>query len=179
MAAIPVALLAGCDVSGTGEVQQWIAETRASVRPVVQPVAEPKQFSPQSYDGRGTIDPFDPQKVVMAVARQQQARASASAVKPDLDRRREALEGFPLDQVRMVGMLKQSDTNAALLEAAGTTYLARVGNYVGQNFGLITRITETEVQLKEIVQDAAGEWVERPAKLELQDAGASQQGRRR
>jgi type IV pilus assembly protein PilP len=111
----------------------------------------------------------------MAVARQQQARASTSSIRPDLDRRRETLEGFPLDQVRMVGMMRQSGTNVALLETSGATHLIRVGNYVGQNFGLVTRILETEVQLKEIVQDAAGEWVERPAKLELQESAARQQ----
>jgi type IV pilus assembly protein PilP len=70
----------------------------------------------------------------------------------------------------MVGMMRQSGTNVALLETNGATHLVRVGNYVGQNFGLITRISESELQLKEIVQDAAGEWVERPAKLELQEA---------
>jgi type IV pilus assembly protein PilP len=80
----------------------------------------------------------------------------------------------------MVGMMWQSGTNVALLESNGTTHMVRVGNYVGQNFGLITRISETEVQLKEIVQDAAGEWVERPARLELQEGPArSQQGSKR
>jgi type IV pilus assembly protein PilP len=58
--------------------------------------------------------------------------------------------------------------------------MVRVGNYIGQNFGLVSRITETEVTLKEIVQDAAGEWVERPAKLELQESPAgAQQGSKR
>lgn len=166
------ALLAGCLGSDEGEIQQWMAEVRQTMKPNTQPVPEPKEFTPYAYEGRSFVDPFDPQKVVMAVARQQQARVSASAIKPDLDRRRETLEGFPLDQIRMVGMMRQGGTNVALLETNGATHLVRVGNYVGQNFGLITRISETEVQLKEIVQDAAGEWVERPAKLELQEASA-------
>lgn len=168
-------LLAGCSAAGESEIQEWMKEVRASMRPTTQPVPEPKEFSPYAYDGRSQVDPFDPQKVLMAVARQQQARASTSSIRPDLDRRRETLEGFPLDQVRMVGMMRQSGTNVALVETSGTTHLIRVGNYVGQNFGLVTRISETEVQLKEIVQDAAGEWVERPAKLELQEAAARQQ----
>jgi type IV pilus assembly protein PilP len=179
---VPLAMasmLAGCGLAGSGDLQQWMDGVRKSTRPMVQPVPEPKQFTPLAYDGRGTVDPFDAQKVVMAVARQQQARASASAIKPDLDRRRETLEGFPLDQIRMVGMMQQTGANVALVESNGTTHLVRVGNYMGQNFGLVTRISETEVQLKEIVQDAAGEWVERPTKLELQEAAAAQQGRRR
>jgi len=169
---IPTAILtvAGCTASNEVEIQQWMADVRQTMKPTTQPVPEPKEFAPFAYEASTLVDPFDSQKVVMAVARQQQARVSASAIKPDLDRRRETLEGFPLDQIRMVGMMRQSGTNVALLETNGATHLVRVGNYVGQNFGLITRITESELQLKEIVQDAAGEWVERPAKLELQEA---------
>lgn len=174
------ALASACNWSSQSELQQWMAETRQAMKPNVQPVPEPKEFTPQAYDSKGLVDPFDGQKILMAVARQAQARASASAIKPDLDRRRETLEGFPLDQIRMVGMMVQGGSNVALLESNGATYMVRAGNYVGQNFGLITRISETEVQLKEIVQDAAGEWVERPARLELQEGPArSQQGRKR
>ena len=119
------------------------------------------------------MDPFDVQRVVMAMSRQQQVRATASTIRPDLERRREVLEGFPLDQIRMVGTIRQNNQDVALLQTGGATYLVRVGNYVGQNFGLVTRISEVEVQIKEIVQDAAGEWVERPAKLELQEAAGT------
>lgn len=178
MLAAPL-VLGACGFSSESEIQQWMAETRASMKPSTTPVPEPKVFTPHSYESRASVDPFDGQKIVMAVARQQQARASASSVKPDLDRRRETLESVPLDQIRMVGMMRQSGTNVALVETNGSTHMVRVGNYVGQNFGLVTNITEAEVQLKEIVQDAAGEWVERPAKLELQDAPAATQGRRR
>ncbi len=167
--------LVACGSSSEVEIQQWMADVRTTMKPTTQPVPEPKEFLPYAYEGRGSVEPFDPQKVVMAVARQQQARVSASTIKPDLDRRRETLEGFPLDQVRMVGMMRQAGTNVALLESSGTTHLVRVGNYVGQNFGLITRISEADVQLKEIVQDAAGEWVERPTRLELQEGPARQQ----
>ncbi|MGV3743108.1 MAG: pilus assembly protein PilP, partial [Burkholderiaceae bacterium] len=90
--------------------------------------------------------------------------------RPDLDRRREALENFPLDTVKMVGTLNRRGLSFALLEVDKVVYQAKVGNYVGQNFGMITDINETEIELKEIVQDAAGDWVERKAKLELQEA---------
>jgi type IV pilus assembly protein PilP len=168
-------LLAGCGMSSEAELQQWMSNLKSTMKPNTEPVPDPKEFAPYAYSGASQIDPFDPQKILMAVARQQQARASASAIRPDLDRRREVLEGFPLDQVRMVGMMRREGANVALVETNGATHLLRIGNYVGQNFGLVTRISETEVQLKEIVQDAAGEWVERPAKLELQQgAGGSQ-----
>jgi len=174
------AFLAGCGSSDESEIKAWMKGVRESTRVTMQPVPPPKEFAPFVYDSNGAVEPFDPQKILMAVARQQQARASASAVKPDLERRREVLEGFPLDQIRMVGMMHQGGTNVALLETNGSTHMVKVGNYLGQNFGLVTRISETELQLKEIVQDAAGEWVERPSKLELQESAASpQQGSKR
>ncbi len=178
-AAVLATLLAGCAGSDEAELRAWMDEQRKTMRPTTQPVPEPKQFSPYVYEGKALIDPFDSQKMLLAVARQAQARASASAIKPDLDRRREALEAFPLDQLKMVGTLRQQKSNAALIDAGGQTYMVRVGNYMGQNFGLVTKISETEVELKEIVQDAAGEWVERPSKLELQEAATRQQGSKR
>jgi type IV pilus assembly protein PilP len=173
-------VLAGCGASDESELRQWMKSVKDSTHATTQPVPPPKEFTPFVYDSAGAVEPFDPQKILMAVARQAQARASASAVKPDLERRREVLEGFPLDQIRMVGMMRQGGINVALLETNGSTHMVRVGNYLGQNFGVVTRITETELLLKEIVQDAAGEWVERPAKLELQTVAAGpQQGSKR
>lgn len=179
LAITAVAVLSGCSFSSDVEIQQWMASVRQDMKPTVTPVPEPKEFSPQTYDGRAAVDPFDAQKVQMAVARQAQARASASAIKPDLDRRREVLEGFSLDQIRMVGMMRNAGANVALLETSGQLHKVQVGNYIGQNFGLITHVSETEVQLKEIVQDAAGEWVERTSKLVLQEAVRPQQGSKR
>jgi len=178
-AALAIALSA-CGLSDEGEIQQWMADQRQAMKPTAQKVEEPKEFSPYAYEPHGQVDPFDPQKILMVVARQREERGSASAIKPDLERRREVLEGFPLDQIRMVGMMRQGGNNVALLETNGATHMVRVGNYAGQNFGLVTRISETEVVLKEIYQDAAGEWVERPQKLELQESQAgSGQGSKR
>ena len=177
--AVLAATLAGCGGGDEAELRAWMDDTRKTMRPTTQPVPEPKQFSPFVYEGKTLIDPFDAQKMVLAVARQAQARASSSAIKPDLDRRREVLEGYPLDQLKMVGTMRQQGNNAALIDASGQTFMVKVGNYMGQNFGLVTKIGETEVELKEIVQDAAGEWVERPGKLELQEAAARQQGSKR
>jgi type IV pilus assembly protein PilP len=175
-----IGLLSACGLSDEGEIQQWMAEQRQAMKPTAQKVEEPKEFSPYAYEPHGQVDPFDPQKILMVVARQREERGSASAIKPDLERRREVLEGFPLDQIRMVGMMRQGGNNVALLETNGATHMVRIGNYAGQNFGLVTRISETEVVLKEIYQDAAGEWVERPQKLELQvsQAGSGQGSKR-
>jgi type IV pilus assembly protein PilP len=176
--AVATCALAACGGGSESELRAWMDDTRKSMRPTTTPVPEPKQFSPFTYEAKMLMDPFDAQKMVLAVARQAQARASTSAIKPDLDRRREALEGFPLDQLKMVGTLRQQGNNVALIDASGQTFMVRAGNYLGQNFGLVTKISETEVDIKEIVQDAAGEWVERPGKLELQEAAARQGSKR-
>ena len=83
-----------------------------------------------------------------------------------------------VDGIQMVGTLTQNREMYALVRAGTNLFRVKKGNYMGQNFGLVMKISETEVELKEIVQDAAGEWVERPSKLELQEAAARQGSKR-
>ena len=83
------------------------------------------------------------------------------------NRRKEPLEAYPLEQLKMVGTLIQSGQTYALVKAESTLYRVKKGAYMGQNFGLITDVSETEVKLKEIVQDAAGDWSERQGVLPL------------
>lgn len=166
-AAVGWAVLAGCSDNGITEVKQWMDETKRNAPVVVNKIAEPKTFTPFAYGGKDAIDPYNPVKLSVAMARMQ--ASSGSGIKPNLDRRREPLESYPLDTLAMVGTLQKAGLSYALLQTDKTVYQIRVGNYIGQNFGLVTRIGDAEVELKEIVQDASGEWVERPAKLELQE----------
>ncbi|MCE2970499.1 MAG: pilus assembly protein PilP [Burkholderiales bacterium] len=168
------AALAGCWGSSEDELRRWMDDVRKQTKSGVEPLPEPKRFVPRPYDARATVDPFDPGRSVVALDRQQRARAGASAVRPDLDRPREPLESLPLEQIRMVGYLRsRAGSPIGLVDPGTGTTQIRVGQYMGQNFGLVTGISETEISLKEIVQDASGEWVERPAKLELQGGTSS------
>jgi type IV pilus assembly protein PilP len=97
--------------------------------------------------------------------------SSGASLQPDLARRREALEAFPLDTLRMVGNLRQGSMQVALLKADTALYQVRVGHHIGQNFGRVTRISESGVFVRELVQDAAGDWVERITELQLQESG--------
>ena len=160
------ALLAACGDGGIPEVRQWMDETRRQTRVAVPKLTEPKKFTPFTYAGKNSADPYSPGKFVNAMAT---PAGSGNRLQPNPDRRREPLETFPLDNLKMVGTLRKQGANFALVQAEHTLFQAKVGNDIGQNFGQITRITDSEVELKEIVQDAAGEWVERPAKLELQE----------
>lgn len=167
LCAVPLLALSGCGDSGIGEIREWMDQVRRQTPPNVVKLTEPKKFSPFQYGGKENIDPYDPQKLAVAFAKLQ-ARNGAG-LKPDFDRRREPLESYPLDALRMVGTLEKPGLNYALLQADRSVFQVKVGNYIGQNFGMVTAISETEVDLKEIVQDASGEWIERPAKLELQE----------
>lgn len=159
--------LSGCNNGGLDEVRQWMEDTRRQTKVNVPKLSEPKKFLPFSYNQSDSIDPYSPTKLAIALAKAK--GNSNSMLKPDMERRREALESYPLDTLRMVGTLQKPGINYALILADKTVFHLKVGNYVGQNFGMITNITETAVELKEIVQDASGEWVERQAKLELQE----------
>jgi type IV pilus assembly protein PilP len=162
-----LAVLAGCGDGGVHEVRAWMDEARRQAPVSVQKIAAPKTFAPFVYAAKNEVDPYSPAKLSAALAKLQ-ANAN-SAIKPDLDRRRDPLENHPLDTITMVGTLQKPGLTYALLQVDKAVFQVKVGNYIGQNHGMITRIGETEVELKEIVRDAAGEWTERKAKLELQE----------
>ena len=160
--------LSGCtdDVS---ELQTWMEETRANTPRRTGRIPEPKRFVPFRYEARTDIDPFSNAKLQVALARF--SDRNKGSITPDLNRRREPLEAYPLDTIRLVGHLHRPSTGpVALLEADKVIFQVKVGSYLGQHYGRIVRISETEVGLKELVQDAAGDWVERDTSLALQEA---------
>jgi type IV pilus assembly protein PilP len=164
------AALAGCGASGQDEVEQWMKEQRAATKPHVAPIAEPKKFTPQAYTQEGATDPFSNQKLAQALKHESsQANVNASLVAPELARRKEPLEAYPLDAMKMVGSLIKEGQPVALLRVDNLLYQVKPGNYLGQNYGKIVKVAETEVVLREIVQDAAGEWTERTTTLQLQE----------
>jgi len=163
-------LLSSCSSSDLDEVQQWMTEQRNATRPHVQPIPEPKKFLPQAYTQDAAIEPFSNQKLVQAFKKEaSQVNSNAALVAPELNRRKEPLESFPLDSVSMVGSLLRGTQPVALVRIDNLIYQVRLGSYLGQNYGKVTRISETEIALREIVQDASGEWTERSALLQLQE----------
>jgi type IV pilus assembly protein PilP len=165
-ALIAAALLAGCSPQHD-ELQGWMEQQRREVRPNVTPLQPPSTFDPEPYTAGQAVDPFSQQKLTVALRQEAQQPNSLLAV--ELNRRREPLEAYPLDSMGMVGSVERDGRPYALLRVDNLLYQVKVGDYLGQNLGRITRITETEVVLREVVQDAAGEWIERPATLQLQD----------
>lgn len=162
--------LSGCVSSGEDDIRQWISEERAQAKPRVTPITEPKQFKPEAYAADSQLEPFNPLKLTQALRRDSaQLASNAALIAPEMARRKEPLEGFPLDAIAMVGSLQSKGKPAALVTADKLLYQVSAGQYLGQNFGRITSISETAIQLREIVQDATGDWTERATTLELQE----------
>lgn len=163
-------VLAGCGGNGGDELQKWMADQRNQTRPKVVPIAEPKVFKPESYSPVGLVEPFSRDKLTQALKKDSaQATSNGALVAPELARRKQPLEAFPLDAMAMVGSLVQGGKPVALVRVNNLLYQVRPGDYLGQNYGKVIKINETEVALREIVQDAVGEWIERPASLQLQE----------
>lgn len=159
-----LALLAGCS-GEQQELRSWMEEQRRRTPVATEKIEAPKRFEPFRYANEGAADPFAQVRLAL-----RPGEAPSSGPQPDLNRRREALEGFPLESIRMVGHVSDRRGSFALLLAEGMVYQARVGNHAGQNFGVITRVSESEVRLKELVRDAAGDWTERETALQLQES---------
>ena len=161
-------LLAGCG-GDQQELQEWMEQQRREVKPNVKPLTPPKKFDPEPYSMASAIEPFSIQKLTVAL--KQEARQPNSLLAAELKRRKEPLEAYPLDSMSMVGSMNKKGAPYALLKVDNLLYQVKTGDYIGQNYGKITKITETEIALREIVQDAAGEWIERMATLQLQEKG--------
>ena len=160
-------VLAGC-TSEMDELQQWVEAERRAAKPSVQPLQPPTKFEPQAYEAANGVEPFSAQKLI--VAAKQEATQPNSMLAAEMRRRREPLEAFPLDSMSMVGSMSRKDGRYAVLKVDNLLYYVRPGAYLGQNFGKVMKVSETEVTLREIVQDASGEWVERLTTLQLQEA---------
>jgi type IV pilus assembly protein PilP len=171
MRAVAPALIAALVAVGCSpeheELSDWMKQQAREVKPNVQPLAPPKKFDPEPYAMLQSVEPFSNQK--LAVALRQQAQQPNSALSTELNRRKEPLEAYPLDAMAMVGSVERTGRRYALLRVDKLLYQVKAGDYLGQNFGKITKIGETDIALREIVQDAAGEWIERTTTLELQE----------
>ena len=162
-------IVAAVALSGCGaeldELQAWMDQQKREVKPNVPPLTPPKKFDPQPYAAADSVDPFSSQKLAVALKRDE--RAPSSLLAAELKRRKEPLEAYPLDSMTMVGSMNRLGQPYALLRVEGLLYQVKAGEYIGQNYGRILKVTETELVLREVVQDAAGEWIERNTSLQL------------
>jgi type IV pilus assembly protein PilP len=157
-------LLAACS-NDHENIQAWMAEQAAGMKGGVKPLPEIKPPPVASYEAGERMSPFDQGRLDLD-------KKASKGGGPDVSRRREPLEAFPLESLRMVGFLMKDKAAHAVVRADKALFQVRVGNYMGQNFGVITQISEGEVVLKELVEDLNGDWTERTSTLQLQEREA-------
>lgn len=162
-----VALLAACGGEEQGELRQELAAMTKDLRGKVDPLPQVRSYEPVAYKGESMLDPFVPGRIVVSQAAG--AGGSGGGVQPDLNRPKEPLEAFPLEALQMVGTLAQNKDVYALVRAGNNLFRVKKGNYMGPNFGVITAIDEGQINLKEVVQDSGGDWVERSTTVQMQE----------
>ncbi|MDI6746048.1 MAG: pilus assembly protein PilP [Rhodocyclaceae bacterium] len=168
-------LLVGCGEGEHDDIRKWMAESSRDLRGRVPPLPELKPFPIVAYEAHDQMDPFSANRV------EPEKREGGGGAKPDFDRPREQLENFPLETIQFIGVVTKTKSKVryVLAQVDGVVYQATKGNYMGQNFGRITEVTDTEIILKELVQDPSGQttdWVERRMTLQLQEGAQGKEG---
>jgi type IV pilus assembly protein PilP len=165
------ALLTACGGESHQDLRTWMQEQGKGVKGKLDPLPQVKPYEPFAYNAFDLPDPFKPRKI--------EPVKGASKLAPDLNRRKEPLEAFPLESLQMVGTLQRGKSTYALVRTTDKDiYQVKIGNYMGQNFGVIVDINDAEIRLKELVQDGAGDWTERSSTIQLAEADQRQERRK-
>lgn len=155
-------LLVACGGEQGDDLDKFMATAANDMGKGVEPLPEVLPYSPLQYNADGTLsDPF----------RARKAASKSGALQPNVDRPKEALEAFPLESLKYVGSMSKNKLTYALIRTPDNTIQqVKTGNYIGPNFGLVTQINESDIVVKEIIQDdLTGDWVERNASINLQE----------
>ena len=156
-------LLTACGGGEFQDLRDWVKNSGANLRGKVDAPPEIKPYEPFNYiNDKGLPDPFKPRKPEI------RSSDRPGLNQPDIARHKEALEEFPLESLKMVGFLYQGKVGYAIIRSPdGKLHRIKAGNYLGQNFGQITEVADTEIKIKETIQDSTGDWSERMSSLQL------------
>lgn len=160
LVAAVVLSLSAC-TRGSRDLEAWVAEVKARPAPPLEPLPVMKQFETFEYAAQDMRDPFSQPSA---------DRDGGNQLRPDRNRRKEVLEAFPLDSLDMVGTIGAGDGVIGLVMGPDrVTHRVRPGNYLGLNDGRITAVSEDRIEIVELVPDGAGGWLERQARIALED----------
>ena len=162
-----VMLLAACESGQMNDLEQFVDEVKSRKAGRIAPLPEIKPIETFVYTASNKRNPF---ALSEAGEEEKAMEVPDNGIRPDILRRKEELEAFPLDTIRMVGTLEQHESTWGLVQAKdGTIYRVQPGNYMGQNHGQINRVLEDRIELTEIVPDSQGGYLERQASLALNE----------
>jgi type IV pilus assembly protein PilP len=162
LAVLAVATLAGCGSSDEESLRAWMTSTKAARTPPPEPLPEPKPFTPREYAGRNAPEPFSQTKI---------GELNKSLTEsPEAGRPREPLEDYPLENFKMLGMMKKHGETYGIVQVDNKIHHIKVGQYLGQSYGRVVRISDQEITLRELVREGVGEWKEKMTSLKLEGA---------
>jgi type IV pilus assembly protein PilP len=158
-------LLTGCGEDSFSDLDRYISEVKARPKGPIEQLPEVKVVEPFIFKPEGLRDPFQP---IQQPEEEETQVTKSNGIKPDTSRRKEELEAFPLDGLKMVGTVVMNSNLWGLVKASdGTIHRVQVGNYMGKNYGKIIRIVTDKIEVMEIVPDKPGSWREQQASLSL------------
>lgn len=157
-----VLLLSACSSDEHQDLRQWMENSSKDLKGKIPPLPQVKPYKAVEYVADKTGGPFRPGKILPE-------QKGSGVGGPDQTRLKEPLEHYPLESISFIGLLEKEKNRYAILKVDGALHRIAVGNYLGQDFGVVTRIGETDLSLRELIQDAGGDWVERTSSLQLLD----------
>ncbi|MDR2208055.1 MAG: pilus assembly protein PilP [Azoarcus sp.] len=157
-------VLLGCE-SEQEDILKWMNEQAAGMHGAVKPLPEIKIFPVVDYDPLDELEPFNTARI--EPAKPEKRRVNDPRLDPD--RQREPLESYPLETLRMVGVLGKGKSINALIQADKSLYQVRVGNFIGRDYGKVISINQDSLELQELVEDLNEGWIERVTTVHLQE----------
>jgi type IV pilus assembly protein PilP len=167
--------LSACAGGDHEELKQWMAENSKDMRGNIPKLPEVKPYEPVPYEVESVIDPFKPSKIEPE-SKYKQVAGKGGAFQPDFEAREvrnSLLEKYPIESLKMIGYMNVNKRPMAVVQVEDKVKQVKVGDYMGLDFGMVTQISDTEVQLRELIQDSAGDWTERKSSLYLQSKEGS------
>ena len=162
--------LGACSGGDHEEIKRWMAENTKDMRGNIPKLPEVKPYEPVPYDVEALVEPFKASKIEPESKRGKGA-GKGGAFEPDFEARElrnSLLEKYPIESLKMIGYLNVNRQPIGVIQVENKVKQVKVGEYIGLDFGMVTRITDREVVLRELIQDSAGDWSERTSSLYLQ-----------
>jgi type IV pilus assembly protein PilP len=168
-------ILSACSGGDEAELRQWMTDNSANLRGNIPPLPQVLPYEPVPYEVEATLDPFKAAKIEPE-SKYKQVAGKGGAFQPDFEARElrnSLLEKYPVESLKMIGYLHVNNKPMAVIQVDDKVKQIKVGDYIGLDFGMVTKITDKEVELRELIQDSAGDWSERTSSLYLQSKEGS------
>lgn len=160
---VTASLVGACSGNDLTDVRRFVDNAYKDAKPRIEPAPQIKPYTGFNYTASKLDDPFSPGNLARREV------TTTSGLSPEVNRRKEPLEHYPLDSLRMVGTLSQNGDWGVVEAPDGTVHRITEGNHMGQNFGKITNVDEHKIALMELIQDSNGRWIERNTSVSVEE----------